>query len=206
MTNPFLIICTDLTIRFEDELVLKEFSFNIPKTKHTVLKGESGSGKSTLLKLLLGFLKPSEGLIRYNNGKTAREMRGDTAWLPQDLDLGDGTVKEVINHPFRFVNNDLKDPDLQTSQSVLSKLGLHGGTLEKQFKDLSTGQRQRIGLAICYLLNKPILLLDEPTSALDTVSKQRVYDLLLEHTNKTVISTSHDPFWIERADNIIPLD
>lgn len=206
MTNPFLIICTDLTIRFEDELVLKEFSFNIPKTKHTVLKGESGSGKSTLLKLLLGFLKPSEGLIRYNNGKTAREMRGDTAWLPQDLDLGDGTVKEVINHPFRFVNNDLKDPDLQTSQSVLSKLGLDGGTLEKQFKDLSTGQRQRIGLAICYLLNKPILLLDEPTSALDTVSKQRVYDLLLEHTNKTVISTSHDPFWIERADNVIPLD
>lgn len=206
MTNPSLIICTDLTIRFEDELVLKEFSFNIPKNKHTVLKGESGSGKSTLLKLLLGFLKPSEGLIRYNNGKTAREMRGDTAWLPQDLDLGDGTVKEVINHPFRFVNNDLKDPDLQTSQSVLSKLGLHGGTLEKQFKDLSTGQRQRIGLAICYLLNKPILLLDEPTSALDTVSKQRVYDLLLEHTNKTVISTSHDPFWIERADNIIPLD
>lgn len=206
MTNPSLIICTDLTIRFEDELVLKEFSFNIPKNKHTVLRGESGSGKSTLLKLLLGFLKPSEGLIRYNNGKTAREMRGDTAWLPQDLDLGDGTVKEVINHPFRFVNNDLKDPDLQTSQSVLSKLGLHGGTLEKQFKDLSTGQRQRIGLAICYLLNKPILLLDEPTSALDTVSKQRVYDLLLEHTNKTVISTSHDPFWIERADNIIPLD
>lgn len=206
MTNPSLIICTDLTIRFEDELVLKEFSFNIPKNKHTVLRGESGSGKSTLLKLLLGFLKPSEGLIRYNNGKTAREMRGDTAWLPQDLDLGDGTVKEVINHPFRFVNNDSKDPDLQTSQSVLSKLGLHGGTLEKQFKDLSTGQRQRIGLAICYLLNKPILLLDEPTSALDTVSKQRVYDLLLEHTNKTVISTSHDPFWIERADNIIPLD
>lgn len=206
MNNQSLITCTDLTIRFEDELVLKEFSFDIPKNKHTVLKGESGSGKSTLLKLFLGFLKPSRGSIKYNNGKATREMRRDTAWLPQELDLGDGTVKEVINHPFQFVNNESKRPDQQTSQSILSELGLQAGTLKKQFRDLSTGQRQRVGLAICHLLNKPILLLDEPTSALDNISKQRVHDLLLEHTNKTVVSTSHDPFWIERADNVIPLD
>lgn len=206
MNNQLLLSCTDLTIRFEDELVLKEFSFDIPKNKHTVLRGESGSGKSTLLKLLLGFLKPSEGSIKYNNGKTAHEIRQDTAWLPQDLDLGEGTVKEVINHPFRFSNNNMQRPDLQTTQLVLSKLGLQTGTMTKQFRDLSTGQRQRIGLAVCHLLNKPILLLDEPTSALDTVSKQRAYDLLLEHTNKTVVSTSHDSFWIERADNVIPLD
>lgn len=206
MNNKLLLSCTDLTIRFGDETVLNEFSFDIPRNKHTVLRGESGSGKSTLLKLLLGFLKPSEGSITYNNGKTAHKMRQDTAWLPQDLDLGDGTVKEVIYHPFRFSNNNMQRPDIQTSQSVLSKLGLQTGTITKRFRDLSTGQRQRVGLAVCHLLDKPILLLDEPTSALDTLSKQRVYNILLEHTNKTVISTSHDAFWIERADNVIPLD
>lgn len=206
MNNKLLLSCSDLTIRFGDETVLHEFNFDIPKNKHTVLKGESGSGKSTLLKLLLGFLKPSDGAIKYNNGKTAHEIRQDTAWLPQDLDLGDGTVKEVIYYPFRFSNNNMQRPDLQTSQSVLSKLGLQAGTMTKKFRDLSTGQRQRVGLAVCHLLNKPILLLDEPTSALDTVSKQRVLNQLLEHTNKTVISTSHDPFWIERADKVIPLD
>jgi ABC-type multidrug transport system ATPase subunit len=206
MNNQFLVTCTDLTIRFGDEVVLKEFSFDVPKNKHTVFKGESGSGKSTLLKLLLGFLKPTEGSVKYHDGKTAREMRQYTAWLPQDLDLGEGTVKEVINQPFRFSNNNLNRPDLQTSQSVLSKLGLHADNLTKRFRDLSTGQRQRVGLAICHLLDKPILLLDEPTSALDTASKKRAYHLLLEHTNNTVISTSHDPFWVEHADNIIPLD
>lgn len=206
MNNKFLLTCTDLTIRFGDEVVLKKFSFDIPKNQHTVLKGESGSGKSTLLKLLLGFLKPNEGSVKYNKGKTAREMRQHTAWLPQDLDLGDGTVKEVINQPFRFSSNESKLPEPQTSQKVLSELGLHAGVMKKQFRDLSTGQRQRIGLAICYLLNKPIFLLDEPTSALDLASKKRTFDLLLEHTNKTVVSTSHDPFWIKRADNVIALN
>jgi ABC-type bacteriocin/lantibiotic exporter with double-glycine peptidase domain len=76
----------------------------------------------------------------------------------------------------------------------------------KPLLDLSTGQKQRVGIALCYLLNKPLFLLDEPTASLDDASKQKVADLLLNNTNKTIISTSHDPFWLKQATKIYELD
>lgn len=204
MTKP-LIICSDLTVRFGDEVVLEAFSCRIPEGKHTILQGESGSGKSTLLKLFLGFLKPAGGSIQFNSGKSRREIRRNTAWLPQDLDLGSGTVEEVMRKPFRFATNQAKTAGRENYTETLTQMGLSEYDLDKPFRDLSTGQRQRVGLAICHLLDKPIMLLDEPTSALDRTSKRRAIDILLAHSNKTIVSTSHDPFWVEHADKIIEL-
>jgi len=192
---------------FENERIVTDFSFKAAPGQHTLLKGESGSGKSTLLKLLLGFYKPQSGTISVNR-KTydAQKVRKQTAWLPQDLNLGAGTVSEVMDKPFEFAAN-------QSSQNknfeqhrirTLKTLGLAPDILDKQFRDLSTGQRQRVGLALCHLLDKPLLLLDEPTSALDEASKQKAAELLLDREH-TVISTSHDPFWVAQADNIIEL-
>jgi len=173
------------------------------KDKHTVLEGESGSGKSTILKSLLGFLTPNKGSIIVDGQQLhPQKVRQKTAWLPQDLNLGDGSVREVMKRPFSFkVNQSKKDLDFAGS---LESLGVPADHLEKKFRDLSTGQRQRVGVAICYLLDKPLLLLDEPTAALDRASKQKVADLLLDQ-KRTIISTSHDPFWVDLADNVIAL-
>lgn len=197
----------NITFSFESEQIVTDFSFEAKPGQHTLLKGESGSGKSTLLKLLLGFHKPQKGNIAVDRKDfDARKVRKQTAWLPQDLNLGSGTVAEVMAKPFEFAanqsaeNKNAKQIRLQT----LRVLGLDPEILDKQFRDLSTGQRQRVGLAICHLLNKPLLLLDEPTSALDKASKQKAAELLL-NKNRTVISTSHDPFWVTKADNIIEL-
>lgn len=196
-----------VTFGFEDEQIVKDFSFEAKHNQHTLLKGESGSGKSTLLKLLLGFHKPQDGTISVNRKNyNARKMRKRTAWLPQDLNLGSGTVGEVMAKPFEFAANQSTE-NKNTQQRMLETLqtlGLNPDILDKQFRDLSTGQRQRVGLALCKLLDKPLLLLDEPTSALDKVSKQKAAGLLL-NSNRTVISTSHDPFWVAKADNIIEL-
>lgn len=200
-----ILSCSGISIRFGGEVVLNDFSFEILKGRHTVLKGESGSGKSTLLKLLLGFLKPFQGQIIYYDYSNSHSFRQHSAWLPQDLDLGDGTVEKVMRKPFQFVANQSRMPGRERYRTILAELGMAGDHLSKQFRDLSTGQRQRIGLAICYLLDKPVLLLDEPTSALDEASKERMAHLLVAHTNKTVISTSHDPFWVAYADHIIEL-
>lgn len=188
--------------------MLENFSFEAREGKHTVLKGESGSGKSTIFKLLLGFLTPSKGSITFENGRKVKNntqnIRHHTAWLPQDLNLGAGKVHEVIARPFEFAANKSAEKNLQQKADVLQKLGLEYSTLNKQFRDLSTGQRQRVGLSICYLLDKPLLLLDEPTSALDSASKQKAADLLLA-ADRTIISTSHDPYWVKKGDNIIEL-
>lgn len=206
MTQQHVISCTHIHLSFGEKVILQDLTFDIPRGQHTVFQGESGVGKTTLLKLLLGFLKPSTGAIRFHRDIDTGDIRNHTAWLPQDLDLGSGKVEQLIQQPFSFKNNRLKRPGRQKLIATLDQLGLAEQILDQSFPSLSTGQRQRVGLGICHLLDKPLMLLDEPTSALDTSSKQRAASLLLAHANKTVISTSHDPFWIEHADHIISLN
>lgn len=186
--------------------MLDHFSFKAPVGRHTVFKGESGSGKSTILKLLLGFYQPDSGHIAYNDQDwTPRNLRRNTAWLPQDLNLGNGTVSQVMAKPFDFALNNSRQSSRSKQAGALKQLGLPDDILSQPFRTLSTGQRQRVGAATCFLLDKPLLLLDEPTSALDKSSKQRIIQLLLAHTNRTVLSTSHDPYWVEQADITINL-
>lgn len=192
-----------------DEQIFDDFSLEAKKGKHTVLKGDSGSGKSTLLKLILGFLKPDDGEIS-RDGKSLdtrkiRDLRKQTAWLPQDLNMGESKVSEMIYVPFSFKTNAASKPSEETIIDTFDQLGLSEEIFSKQFTDLSTGERQRVGITLCVLLDRPLLLLDEPTSALDRSSKEKAAKLLLEKQDKTILSVSHDPFWTDRADKIIEL-
>lgn len=196
----------NVTVDFADEPgVIDNLTFNAPAKQHTVLKGESGSGKSTILKLILGFLVPAKGSISFQNNNDHKSIRQYTAWLPQDLNMGDGTTTEIIQKPFSFKLNGNRQISDSKIRETLKSLGISENHLDKKFSDLSTGQRQRVGLAICYFLDKPLLLLDEPTSALDQVSKQKAADLLI-NSDRTIISTSHDAFWVDLADNVIELN
>lgn len=199
----------NLEFAHDGEQIFTDFSLEIAEDKHTVLKGDSGSGKSTLLKLILGFLQPDSGDILLNgkplDTSTIKDLRQITAWLPQDLNMGESTVREMIYVPFSFKTNADSTPSESTVLDTFDQLGLHKEALSKEFTDLSTGQRQRVGLSLCVLLDRPLLLLDEPTSALDRSSKEKAAELLLNKPNKTIISASHDPFWVKRADRIVEL-
>ena len=192
---------------FGGETVFDDFSLNLQKDEKLVLKGDSGSGKSTLLKLILGFLRPDSGEILLNEKPmdtgAFRELRKRAAWLPQDLNMGENSVREMITVPFSFKHNADSKPPESAVLETFEQLGLQEEVLDKQFTDLSTGQRQRVGITICALLNRPLMLLDEPTSALDRASKEKAAELLLGDPGRTVLSVSHDPFWIERCDRII---
>lgn len=197
-----------IRFKYGKEIIFNDFSFEIEKGEKLVLKGESGSGKSTLFRLILGFEKPESGEFFYEgsplkNG-TLKSFRKETAWLPQDLNIGNGSVKEVIEYPFEFKSSSGSKPSDESIKNLLNDLGLDSGILEKTFSDLSTGQRQRIGILICILMDKPLMLLDEPTSALDLDSKEKLAELLL-NSDRTILSTSHDPFWVERCDRIIEM-
>ncbi len=198
----------DIHFKYGNEIIFNDFSFKLHEGEKLVLKGESGSGKSTLFRLILGFEHPNDGEFLYNgstlqNG-ALQSFRKETAWLPQDLNIGNGLVKEVIEYPFQFKSSSGKKPSDQSIKKLLNVLGLDSSILEKTFSDLSTGQRQRIGILICILMDKPLMLLDEPTSALDRDSKVKLADLLLK-SDRTILSTSHDPFWVERCDRIIEM-
>ncbi len=205
-----LLQAKNVDFSYGDETIFDDFSFSIEPGERIVLKGESGGGKSTLMRLLLGFEMPDSGSLEFEGtplkGSHLKEFRKQCAWLPQDLNIGTGSVDEVIRFPFRFKQSGNKLPNDDRINEILSDLGLNAGILQKEFADLSTGQRQRVGIALSILLEKPVLLLDEPTSALDEASKQKAADHLLSDADRTVISTSHDPFWIDKCDRIIDLD
>lgn len=189
--------------------VINDLSFSVAKGDRLALKAESGGGKTTVFRLILGFEQPDEGTIRYQgtplDANVIHQLRKQTAWLPQDLNLGAGPVQELIQFPFTFNANTGSVPRQSTIARVFEQLGLAKSLLQKNVADLSTGQRQRAGIALCWLLNKPLMLLDEPTSALDTRSKERVANLLLGDSDRTIISTSHDPWWVDRCKRVVEL-
>jgi ABC-type multidrug transport system ATPase subunit len=209
MTNFFL-KGEAISFSYPGEKLFSDFSFSVQEGENVVFRGESGSGKSTLFRLIMGFEEPDSGKIYYRgkrlSGEYLTEFRKETAWLPQDLNLGDGTVKDVMNFPFTFRSHGNSIPEHNARIKMLQDLGMDSDTYTKEYSDLSTGQRQRVGIALCLLLDKPILMLDEPTSALDKASKERVLQHLKKGEPRTILSTSHDPWWVERCDRIIDLN
>ncbi len=189
--------------------IIKNFSLKAEEGDRIAIKGASGSGKTTLFRLLLGFETPDSGTISFNgeqlNTYQLKQFRKKTTWLPQDLNLGEDKLKDVFYYPFSFKTNESKKPSEEKVISTFNALGLDKSIWDSNFKDLSTGQRQRVGIALCHLLDKPVLLLDEPTSALDEASKQKVENLLFGD-KRIIISTSHDPWWLERCSQIIELN
>ena len=189
--------------------VIENFSLKIKQGEIIGIKGASGSGKTTLFRLLLGFETPDSGTIKYNGEelqpKQLKLFRKETTWLPQDLDLGEGILNEVFYFPFNFSANKGKIPSEEKVLQIFDSLGLDKSSWNESFSKLSTGQRQRVGMAMCYLMDKNVLILDEPTSALDEASKEKVAKLLFEDS-RIIISTSHDPWWLERCSKVIELN
>lgn len=194
---------------YDDEIIFDDFSFELKKGEKLVLKGESGSGKSTLFRLILGFESPEKGIFLYKeselNSENIQSFRKNTSWLPQDLNIGEGSVKDVIHYPFHFKSSSHNIPDKEQIIDLLNGTGLEADILKKNFSDLSTGQRQRVAIIICVLMDKELYLLDEPTSALDRDTKEKIADLLLTD-DRTILSTSHDPFWVDRCDRVIEMN
>lgn len=205
-----LVTFDHITFGYNGDLLFDNFSLSVNRGQKIALKSDSGTGKTTLLRLLLGFELPDSGEILFDGEPISNDnfskIRTSTAWLPQDLNIGETSVEEVIGDIFSLDYNISQKPGDEAVKKTLLALGLPASVFGKQFRDLSTGQRQRVGLALCHLLDRPLLLLDEPTSALDKTSKQKAIELLFEDTERTIISTTHDPFWLERCDKILDLN
>jgi len=188
--------------------IIQNFYLTVEKGDIIAIKGASGTGKTTLFRLLLGFEKWSVGNITFHGktlqNETLEQFRNQTTWLPQDLDLGEGSLEEVFYFPFNFKNNKAKKPSQSDAEIVFDFLGLKEISWNAEFRSLSTGQRQRVGIALCHFLDKDILLLDEPTSALDAVSKEKVKELLF-HKNKIILSATHDSWWLDQCTKIVEL-
>jgi len=162
------------------------------------LIGPSGAGKTTLVDIILGFLKPSKGILKFNSDDAHNDIAGwlsHCAYLPQDIFLINGTLKENITLSRENIETKELEEALKLSKltPILKDLdnGLNTDIGDKGVR-LSGGQKQRVSIARAIFNKRDVLLLDESTTALDSETEAAVINELMTLRNeKTIISIAH---------------
>ena len=169
---------TNLSKRYGETVVFRDFSARIPLGETTVITGVSGGGKTTLLRLLLGLETPDAGEIAGVPARRAAVFQEDRL-CPQltaleNVLLAAGRRRET------------------QARVILSRLGL-GGALAAPAAELSGGMRRRCALARALCADFSLLALDEPFKGLDEANRRAAMDAVRDFSHdKTVIFVTHD--------------
>ncbi|WP_439153084.1 ABC transporter ATP-binding protein [Winogradskyella sp.] len=200
-----------ISFKYQDDLVLKNFSLIVPKGKSVALVGQSGSGKSTIANLVTRFYDVNEGSITID-GKNIKDLkkhslRGLIGLVTQDSILFNDTIKNNLLLGREDASDDNIVAALKIANAWEFVKDLPNG-IETNIGDsggkLSGGQQQRLSIARAVLKNPPIMILDEATSALDTESERLVQEALENMMkNRTSIVIAHRLSTIQNADLIV---
>jgi ABC-type multidrug transport system fused ATPase/permease subunit len=198
----------------QDIQVLRNINLTVNKGELVALVGPSGAGKSTIASLLLKFYEPTHGEVYFDDLDSKNlgitELRKQIAFVPQDVILFGGTIKENIAYGKPNATDDeiMQAAIKANAHDFVVKFPEAYETVvgERGIK-LSGGQRQRIAIARAILKNPAILILDEATSSLDSESEQLVQDALENlMKNRTSFVIAHRLSTVRNADKIIVID
>ena len=181
-------------------LILDGLNFEIQEGEFFVLVGPSGSGKTTTLKLINRLIEQTDGDIYFEDKRLKdydlRELRLKIGYVLQQIALFPNlTVAENIALIPEMKNFDKKEIKEKT-EDLLKKVGLDPKHYMNRLpKELSGGEKQRVGILRAIIANPKILLMDEPFSALDPISKVQLQDLIKTLHNEykmTTVFVTHD--------------
>ncbi|MBX7147531.1 ATP-binding cassette domain-containing protein [bacterium] len=199
--NP-LFTLKNIRLSFSDTSIFSDFNFIIPDEKINVVMGSSGSGKSTLLRLLNRLIDPQDGQIFYKERSIAEipvlELRHKVALMPQLKALPEETVNTFVLYGPTQHKKKIEESRLE---ALMQDVLLDPSILNKQIRDLSTGELQRVNLVRVILNDPEILLLDEPTANLDLDTTRKIESVLLDLIHKLnvrVVWVTHDAAQAQR--------
>jgi ATP-binding cassette subfamily C protein len=201
-----------------EEHAIRDLSLEIPADTTVGFVGKTGSGKTTLVDLILGLLRPQQGVVSvdgtplrdYNN---IRRWQRDIGYVPQQIYLADDTVARNI--AFGVPEDEI---DLDAVRDAARRAQIYNFIAEElpeQWKTvvgergvkLSGGQRQRIGIARALYHRPSVLVFDEATSALDQATEASVMEAIYGLENHhTMLMIAHRLSTVKRADNIVMLE
>ena len=201
----------NISFKYEDDYVLKDFSLEIPKGKTVAFVGQSGSGKSTIANLITRFYDVNEGSIKVDGVDirdiTKKSLRALQGLVSQDSILFNDTIKNNI----LLGVTDKSDEEILSAATIANAHEFikdlpkgYDTNIGDSGNKLSGGQKQRLSIARAVLKNPPIMILDEATSALDTESERLVQDAIEKMMkNRTSIVIAHRLSTIQNADLIV---
>ncbi|ANP76292.1 cysteine/glutathione ABC transporter ATP-binding protein/permease CydC [Vibrio crassostreae 9CS106] len=214
INKPLDITFSNVTFNYPDSerSVLNAVDLTIPATNKIAIVGQTGSGKSTLIQLLTRYWDPKKGYISIAGIELTQwnesQLRESISVVSQRVDILNGTLRDnlLIARPKAtddHLANILKDVGLEKlleNNALDSWLG-DGG------RQLSGGEKRRIGIARAILHDAPILLLDEPTEGLDKQTEHSIMTLFEKHfEGKTVIFITHRLIGLESMDSIVLIE
>ncbi len=192
--------------------VVKNLNFYLHSGESVAIVGETGGGKSTIVRLILGLMRPTQGMVNVN-GKDIHEdlsgWRNRVGYIPQSVYMLDDTIRR--NVAFGVKDEEIDDELVWTAlrtahidgfvESLSGKLDATIGELGVR---MSGGQRQRLGIARALFRNPEVMVLDEATSALDDQTESAVMEAIDElQQSKTMIIIAHRLKTIKNCDRFI---
>ena len=203
-----------VTFAYEEEVILKDYSLEMPKGKIIGIHGASGSGKSTFLKLLMRFWDVDRGAVKIS-GKDVRQtataqLRDTESYVTQETQLFHDSIANniAIGKPGASREEIIEAAKKASLHDFVMTLPKGYDTEVGELGDtLSGGEKQRIGVARAFLHDAPFLLLDEPTSNLDSLNEGIILKSLKESCRqKTVVLVSHRKSTMNLADKVYTMD
>ncbi len=185
------IVVENLSKRYGDVVAVNDVSFTVRKGDVFAFLGPNGAGKTTTVEIIETIRTPTAGAVRVLGMDVSKE-KGSIVHrigvLPQEFSSFDRiTVKESIRYYSKLFGG--QEPDVDGLMG-LTNLRDKGGV---QFRHLSGGLKQRLGIAIALVNDPEIVFLDEPSTGLDPHARRAVWDVLsdLKKKGKTVFLTTH---------------
>lgn len=184
---------TNLNFKYEDKVVLNNYSIQLDSYKKIWLKGRSGIGKSTFLKIIAGMIEFQSGDVcwgenqfsKFNQSQKDLFRKNKIAYVNQENHLIENWTVE--NNLVLVLN----DQQLQAAKKYFTRFNFIEKDLQKKVQYLSGGEKQKLNLLMSLFQGKEIYLFDEPTAHLDNDSIKIFFEILLNQ-NATSIIVSHD--------------
>ncbi|SIO85278.1 ABC transporter ATP-binding protein [Nocardiopsis sp. JB363] len=216
MTTDHSLLVQDLTLGYQDRVVIDTLDLAIPPGRITAIVGANACGKSTLLRSMSRLLVPKGGRVLLDGKQVHRmpskEVARTLGLLPQSPIAPEGiTVGDLVGrgrHPHQRVLTRWSREDDEAVAEALDATGITD-LVDRPVDELSGGQRQRVWIAMALAQHTDLLLLDEPTTFLDVSHQVEVLDLLTDLNRSlgtTIVLVLHDLNLAARyADHLVAL-
>ncbi len=199
------ITAKNITKRFENEWIVKDFSYSFTPGSKTAIVGNNGSGKSTLLKVLTGLMLPNKGAVIYERDEKVIAPEEAVPYLsfcsPAQELIEEFSLLELLKFHFKF----RKPYEGASVEQMLEEMYFHDSR-KKLIKHFSSGMKQRLKLGLAVFTDASVVMLDEPTTNMDETGIKWYRDKILKLLDgRSVIISSNQNHEYEFCENHIRL-
>jgi ABC-2 type transport system ATP-binding protein len=192
-----IVTVKNVTKSFKNKYAVKDINFSIGKGEVVAILGPNGAGKTTTISMILGLLKPNNGVVQlFGQSPQEKSVREKMGTMLQEVSVMPGLkVKELLQLIRSYYPNPLSFHEL------IQLTALTEEDLNTIAEKLSGGQKRRLSFALALAGNPELIIFDEPTVGMDITSRNLFWQTvnMLASEGKTIIFTTH---YIQEADDV----